>query len=73
MKDAARIALFYGQFISVVDVFGGEWDVKAVKEGAYWLIYPAKESSFVPIFGLHRTRWRLATSRCVMSKLCSKF
>ena len=48
-EDARCIALFYGQFISTVRAFGGEWDVRAVREGKYWLIYPTKESSFVSL------------------------
>ncbi len=48
-NEAKCIALFYGQFISVVGALGDEWNVIVEKNEEYWLVYQTKANSFVKL------------------------
>ena len=48
VRDAKCIALFYGQFISVVGAFGEVWDVEAKLKGDKWFIYSKKPNGIAP-------------------------
>jgi hypothetical protein len=47
-SDAKCIALFYGQFISLVGAFGKKWDVTAKEKSGIWYVYPKEPTELVP-------------------------